>query len=568
MAAVLHSVSSLEESLDSGTTQTWTWSVAVPTGAKIILPFVNYPGAPPVTLVDNQGTGNTYAVDVDVIQTENRADIWSCQNFVSGGTPLVITMTFAGSGNYNTGQGMAWTGLESGNSLDRVGEVGGSNTVTASAANTVAECLVVYCGVINGSYADAGLGISTPGFSLLWRQNNSSSTEGGQAAYRITSAIETSTVTSTNTVGLVMNQVIATYRVASGTPTTPGTGENRAGGRQALAGAKATGVGGQERAGGRLASSSTKAGAAGAAGRAGGRESAPSTFTPTRAAAERAGGRQAAPAVFGAPGGGSSRAGGRQEVAGVIVPGTQFTGWSRAGGRQAVSSTKAASLSGSAGAGGREELASAKAAAATAVERAGGRVAGQAAKGLTLSASSTAGGRQANTASTAPTVLASASSTAGGRQAVTGEAHDNPQPDGPTSTGSGSPARPRKKRGEEFDPWNETERARAKRDENDTDPAQSETPEPQSATTAHPVRQRARDNVAAPLLGLAPVGLVDGAAVLLEEPALEVLLEALPGVGGVLEVLPDPRLEAERLALELAEDDAEALAVIEAALAW
>lgn len=209
----------------SEVTQQFIFSGAAPAGSTPILSFANYPGGAPTGVTDNQG--NTYTKAVGISYQDNLAEIWYCSNIVSDGvTPLVITATFSANGNYTTGMATIWSGL---NGVDKTvaagNDTGGvSQTLTMAEANSQANVLAMMVGVINGGWDDSGLGISSPGWTVLWRENNSNSYEGGQSAYRIVNSIETTSVTQTSTIGSPINAAMATFKVQSSSISLTGQG--------------------------------------------------------------------------------------------------------------------------------------------------------------------------------------------------------------------------------------------------------------------------------------------------------------------------------------------------------
>lgn len=218
MAAVLLQTSSVERSLGSGTTQTFTFASPVPAGSAVIIPFVNFPGGAVTGVTDNQG--NTYSLAQSVTVTENRTDIWYKLNISSDNTtPLVLTATFSAGGNYNTGAATAWSGLSA---LDKVANSANSGTVTAPSANTTLDSIAIVSVVINGGHDNGALGFPA-GWNTIWRENNSNSYEGGQAGWKLIPANEVATVTSSNSVSNFLNNVLATFTV---TPPAAGIGSN------------------------------------------------------------------------------------------------------------------------------------------------------------------------------------------------------------------------------------------------------------------------------------------------------------------------------------------------------
>lgn len=215
MAATLLQTSTLTKTENAGTAQTFTFASGVPSGSGVVLNFVHYPGGNPTGITDN--LGNTYTLAVRADAGGNQAEIWHALNITSNGTtPLVITATFSAAGNYTTGVATAWSGIQG---LDRTAsatETSGpstAHTVAAALPNTQADILAFTCVVVNDSVNDAGLGFSTAGWNLLWRENNSNGFEAGQAGYRSISAVETTSVTHSTTIGTLLHKVLATYRV-------------------------------------------------------------------------------------------------------------------------------------------------------------------------------------------------------------------------------------------------------------------------------------------------------------------------------------------------------------------
>lgn len=216
MAAVLLQTSSVERSLGSGTTQTFTFTSAVPSGSAVIVPFVNYPGGAVTGVTDNQG--NTYSLAQTITDSQNRADIWYKLNISSdNATPLVVTANFAAGGNYNTGAATAWSGLSA---LDKTASNANTATITSPSANASLDSIAFVSTVLNGGFDNGGLGFSS-GWNTIWRENNSNSYEGGQAGWKLIPANEVATVTSTNSVGGLLNNVLATFTV---TPSESGIG--------------------------------------------------------------------------------------------------------------------------------------------------------------------------------------------------------------------------------------------------------------------------------------------------------------------------------------------------------
>lgn len=198
-------------------TQQFAFAAAAPAGSTPILTFAHYPGGAPTGVIDN--LGNTYTKAVGISFKDNLAEIWYCSNIISDGvTPLVITATFSTSGNYTSGLASVWAGL---NGVDKTVSLGNdvagpaslSQTLTMGEPNSQADVLAVMVGAVNGGWDDNGLGISSPGWTLLWRENNSNSYEGGQSAYRIVNGIETTSVTQTSTIGAPINAAMATFKV-------------------------------------------------------------------------------------------------------------------------------------------------------------------------------------------------------------------------------------------------------------------------------------------------------------------------------------------------------------------
>lgn len=195
-------------------TQQFAFAAAAPAGSTPILTFAHYPGGAPTGVIDN--LGNTYTKAVGISFQGNLAEIWYCSNIISDGvTPLVITATFSASGNYTSGLASVWAGL---NGVDKTVSFGTdvaapSQTLTMGEPNSQADVLAVMVGAVNGGHDDNGLGISSPGWVTLWRENNSNSYEGGQSAYRIVNGIETTSVTQTSTIGSPINAAMATFKV-------------------------------------------------------------------------------------------------------------------------------------------------------------------------------------------------------------------------------------------------------------------------------------------------------------------------------------------------------------------
>ncbi len=181
-------------------------------------------------VTDNQG--NTYAIDAEVNVADNDppdtprngAFIASTKIATSSGSHTVTVDPQDASGNYIEWTAIEFSGLHATTHLHKTGTnsgyaaAGTDASVTASTANTVADCLVVaVCSVSNN---DSALTLTTPttGYTAVDVNQDAALTIGYQSSYKTVSGTETSSATWThdNTSAEGWAAAIATYAIAAG----------------------------------------------------------------------------------------------------------------------------------------------------------------------------------------------------------------------------------------------------------------------------------------------------------------------------------------------------------------
>ena len=184
-------------------------------------------------ITDNQS--NSYTINAESNISSSGADtpfcgasITSAKVTTSSGTFTITVDPQDGSGNYMEWVVAEYSGLDATTHLHKTGTnsafaaAGTDANVTASAANTEANCLVLACCSVSNS--DTNLNLSDPpatGFTTLATNQDAQATIGFQSAYKIVSATETSSCTWThdNTSAEGWAAALATYAAAAGAAT-------------------------------------------------------------------------------------------------------------------------------------------------------------------------------------------------------------------------------------------------------------------------------------------------------------------------------------------------------------
>lgn len=132
-------------------------------------------------------------IHTTVSGNDNRLEVWAKRGTVEAPDGEIITVTPANPGNgYMAGAAIEVVGIDR---LDLVTQVIGAPTATQTRANSKANSLVMTAIVRNSGGMD---NFQTPeGFTLIDRSNDADSYTGHQSAYRITTALETSSATVT-----------------------------------------------------------------------------------------------------------------------------------------------------------------------------------------------------------------------------------------------------------------------------------------------------------------------------------------------------------------------------------
>ena len=179
-------------------------------------------------VTDNQG--HNYLENVEAVSAAGQcsASIYSVKVTASSGTFTVTLDPTGSSGNYIEWVTAEFSGLHATTHLHRTGTNNNSSqtslAVTASAANTEANCLVL--AAISVASGDTACNISAPptGYTQLAVNQNAAATIGFEAAYKIVSATETSSVTWTFDVQDGAAGALATYVAAAGGAAVTGWG--------------------------------------------------------------------------------------------------------------------------------------------------------------------------------------------------------------------------------------------------------------------------------------------------------------------------------------------------------
>lgn len=196
----------------SGSSSTLSFSSNLTAGNASFLFVGNYPSG--ISTVSGSSSGSyTKAIGYND-GGDNWAEIWYKENVAGGAETITITPTST-SGNYITAYAQEHSGIATSGSLNRTGSVGGNNTVTASAANTQANCLVLTMCVADVGNSNCNFGTATTGYTLVGRENDSNTYTGMQACYKYVSSVETSAATITSSISGAADQVLATFSLAA-----------------------------------------------------------------------------------------------------------------------------------------------------------------------------------------------------------------------------------------------------------------------------------------------------------------------------------------------------------------
>lgn len=184
----------------------------------------NDPQITSITWSDNKSNSwaqNVSRLDPPAGTSGAIASIGSAKVATSGGTFTVTVAPNLGSGNYIEAVAAEYSGLDTTTHLDKTGNnqwTAGTSvaTVTASAANSQADALVFAVLLLDAG--DSNLNITTPttGYSSLATQQDSNTTIGFNASYKVVSSNAAADSAAWNHDLSRGAAVIATYKAASG----------------------------------------------------------------------------------------------------------------------------------------------------------------------------------------------------------------------------------------------------------------------------------------------------------------------------------------------------------------
>jgi len=220
MAASIVQTSSILRTTGSGSSSTQSFSSNLTAGNTAFFIGANYPSG--FSTVSGSSSGSYTKAIGWGDGGDNFVEIWYKENVTGGAETVTITPTST-SGNYITGFLMEASGLNTSSLLDRTGSAatsGTSHAVTASAANTQSDVLVITAIVADAGNSNDNWGTPS-GYTLIGRENDSNTYTGYQSAYKIVTANETSSATATST-SIAADSVIATFKTA-GTSSPTGT---------------------------------------------------------------------------------------------------------------------------------------------------------------------------------------------------------------------------------------------------------------------------------------------------------------------------------------------------------
>ncbi len=171
------------------------------------------------TVADNQGGGNTWAIDAKSASGSNsRAAVASTKVNTASGS-FQVTLTAGGSASSMEWNVIEVSGLDATTHLDRTGTTTSSSTsttVNASAQNTSADDIVF--AAISVSVNNANVTVSDPantGYTSIGVNQNATATIGYEGSYKIVSATETSSANWTHISATGTAAAIATYKKAT-----------------------------------------------------------------------------------------------------------------------------------------------------------------------------------------------------------------------------------------------------------------------------------------------------------------------------------------------------------------
>jgi hypothetical protein len=225
----------------------WTTSFAVlpSSGNTIIVVITAWQSTPPTvnTITDNQGVGNSYglptnghASDADGVSTY----IYRCKSIGATSGTFTITVNWTGAISvYGSIKAIEVSGLDTTNTDDVSSQSNltgvTTKTQTNGSANASANDLAVGCITVDTGSVAVGLTDPPTGYSSIHVQQDGSTYIGGESAYKIVSALETSAATWSWTSGgaNAYASVLATFQGAAAAAPSPGDGPTTCGSARA-----------------------------------------------------------------------------------------------------------------------------------------------------------------------------------------------------------------------------------------------------------------------------------------------------------------------------------------------
>lgn len=205
-----------------------TWTTSFPSlpspGNTIIVVLTAWQTTQPTvaTIADNQGVGNSYGLppngNTGITAT---AYIYRCKAIGATSGTFTITVTWTGGTNvYGSIRALDVSGLDTINIDDQssattLSTATTSHTETIGSQNSNANDLVVAAispdtGVSSSAITDP----AATGYSSIMVQQDSSTYTGGEASYKIVSALETSSASWTYASAAAYASVVATFKAA------------------------------------------------------------------------------------------------------------------------------------------------------------------------------------------------------------------------------------------------------------------------------------------------------------------------------------------------------------------